>query len=129
MKERCYNPKNKSYKDYGGRGIKVCYEWLNDSQSFIDWCESNKWVKGLFLDRIDNNGNYSPENCRLVTHMENCLNQRKRRNNTTGVAGVSIHNGKYRARVSMYGKRHHIGVFESLKEAKLAIDNFKNNQR
>lgn len=73
--ERCYNPKTKGYKNYGGRGIKVVKEWKNP-KTFIDWCLANGWAKKLQLDRRKNNGNYSPRNCRFVTSIVNCNNTR-----------------------------------------------------
>lgn len=66
MKDRCYRKNNSDYKDYGGRGITVCKEWLNDFQKFYDWA-INKWQKRLIFDRINVNGNYEPNNCRFVT--------------------------------------------------------------
>lgn len=75
MLHRCNDPKRKKYKDYGGRGISVCPEW-NDPNVFIDWAEQNGYEPGLQLDRIDNNGNYSPDNCRWLTPKENSRNRR-----------------------------------------------------
>ena len=68
MKSRCYNPNNKSYKNYGARGIKVCDEWLTDSRKFVEWSLVSGWKKGLTLDRIDVNGNYEPNNCRWTSY-------------------------------------------------------------
>ena len=76
MKARCYNVKNKAYKNYGGRGIEVCDEWRYASKTFFDWALSNGWQQGLELDRKDNNGNYCPSNCRFVTPMGNARNRR-----------------------------------------------------
>ena len=74
LKNRCYNKNNTSYKWYGGRGIKVCDEWKNNFKSFYDWAIENNWQKGLQIDRIDNNKNYAPDNCRFVTPKENIRN-------------------------------------------------------
>ena len=75
MKNRCYNPKSESYKNYGARGIEVCKEW-QDRENFTIWAINNGYKKGLQLDRIDNNGNYEPNNCRWVTPKENSRNRR-----------------------------------------------------
>jgi len=70
MKARCLNPNNPKYHRYGGRGIKVCEEWM-DIKNFSEWALSNGWKQGLTLDRINNDGNYCPENCRWVSVCEN----------------------------------------------------------
>lgn len=79
MKQRCYSPKNPSYKFYSRRNITVCQEWLDSFQTFKDWALLNgydysKNRKEQSLDRIDNSKGYSPDNCRFVTHSENCKN-------------------------------------------------------
>lgn len=76
MKQRCYNPKIKSYKTYGARGIRVCDEWLHDYPRFAEWASNNGWKPGLTLDRIDPDGNYCPENCRFITRSENAKRAR-----------------------------------------------------
>lgn len=76
MYQRCYNPKHHAYKDYGGRGIVICDEWLGSYDKFINWALKNGYKRGLSIDRIDNNQGYSPDNCRFVTMKENARNRR-----------------------------------------------------
>lgn len=75
MKFRCSNPGASHFEHYGGRGILMCDEWKNNFQSFYDWSIKAGWEKGLEIDRIDNDGNYEPNNCRWVTHQINCQNR------------------------------------------------------
>lgn len=76
MKRRCTNPKDKEYKNYGGRGIKLGPVWLNDFVAFYKWAIRNGWKKGLQVDRTNNSGNYEPSNCRFVTPKVNVNNKR-----------------------------------------------------
>lgn len=83
MKQRCYRKTNYNYKWYGGKGIKICDEWLKDFKNFYNWAinngydESLPWYKNS-IDRIDSNKDYSPENCRWITMKEQRKNQIKR---------------------------------------------------
>lgn len=79
MKDRCCNPKDKRYERYGGRGITICDEWLNDYSAFERWALSNGYSDDLTIDRIDNDGNYEPNNCRFVTVKENNNNRSSNR--------------------------------------------------
>jgi len=74
IKSRCYRNTDKRYSRYGGRGISVCDEWLNDPESFIKWSVENGYKVGLTIDRKDNNGDYSPDNCRFITTAQNNRN-------------------------------------------------------
>ena len=71
MKRRCYGTKTSRYYRYGGRGIKICDGWKNNFLAFYNWSINNGWKKGLTIDRIDNDGNYEPENCQWLTKSEN----------------------------------------------------------
>lgn len=79
IKQRCLNKNNYSYHNYGGRGIKICDEWKNDFMSFYNWSMENGYKEGLTIDRINNNGNYEPSNCRWTTRLVQCNNTRSNR--------------------------------------------------
>lgn len=70
MKQRCYYKKYKLFERYGGRGIKICDEWLDDNCKFFEWALANGYSDDLTIDRIDNDGNYTPDNCRWVTRTQ-----------------------------------------------------------
>ena len=77
IKQRCFNPNNKRYANYGGRGITICDEWLNDYLAFKEWAMENGYEDNgdLSIDRIDNDGNYEPNNCRWVDRIVQANNK------------------------------------------------------
>ena len=79
MRERCLNQHHRYYNDYGGRGIKICDEWLQSFLPFEAWALANGYADHLELDRVDNDGDYTPENCRWTTRKENFNNRRTTR--------------------------------------------------
>ena len=111
MIQRCTNPSNPRFADYGGRGIKVCSRWVGSLANFIQ--DMGLKPDNMSLDRIDNDGDYCPENCHWTTASEQNLNKRKYKNNTTGITGVDMYKGRFRVR---YRKKH-VGIYLTLDDA------------
>lgn len=89
MKNRCNTPSYSCYHRYGGRGITYCKEWEN-FEPFMEWALNNGYSDDLTLDRINNDGNYCPENCRWTTQHEQSMNK-THLPNKTGYVGVKAH--------------------------------------
>lgn len=123
MKNRCDNPKNKSYKNYGGIGITYEDNWKSFDCFWQDMGES--YQENLELDRIDVHGNYSKENCRWVSESEQAFNQRLKFNNTSGVSGVSFCNIRkmWRATIGVKRVQIELGYYLNFELAHLARKN------
>ena len=126
IKARTSNTNYKCYRDYGGRGITICDEWKNDFTSFYTWAISNGYSDELSIDRIDNDGNYCPENCRWVTQTMQCRNQRIQKNNTSGYKGVCYRkdNNNFRVSLSVNKKIINLGTFPTPVEGAVAYNNY-----
>lgn len=128
MKNRCYNPNTCYYKNYGARGIKVCDEWLGEDgyNNFKKWALKNGYKKELSLDRIDNNGDYNPNNCRWTTERIQNINKRPSIPNTSGFVGVakeSCSNGYY-GYVKINNKVYYTGCSKDIVIAAIMRNNY-----
>ena len=125
LKGRVLNPKHKHYNDYGGRGITICDEWL-DVQNFYNWAMSNGYSDELTIDRIDNDGNYEPNNCRWTTKTIQSRNTRIYKNNSSGFKGVVYHkdNNKYIAQICVNKNNIYLGSFLTAVEGAVAYNNY-----
>lgn len=125
MKTRCTCPTVKPYSYYGGRGIRVCEEWMASYEAFRDWAMANGYSDRLEIDRIDVNGHYEPSNCRWATRREQMRNTRKRRDaKTSKFKGVSwcANVSKWRTQYCTNGRVVHVGLYRTQIEAALAYD-------
>jgi hypothetical protein len=116
MLQRCYNSKNKRYKDWGGRGITVCKRWLIFTNFLEDMGDR---PKGLTIERINNDKGYYKENCCWATRGIQARNRRTRKDNKTGIMGVHWNKEmqKYRVRITANPKRICLGHFSNLPDA------------
>ena len=128
IKRRTLNPKHKQYINYGGRGITICDEWKNDFMPFYNWALLNGYEenKGLSIDRIDNNGDYCPENCRWVDRTIQRRNTRIAKNNTSGFKGVCLvkKTNKYMSYITVDKNRVFLGYFQTAVEGAIAYNNY-----
>lgn len=125
MKSRCNNPNYHGFHYYGGRGIKIHPTWSefeNFKSDLYELYTKHAEVYGednTTIERVDVNNNYEPGNVRFATKTEQILNRRIARNNKSGYEGVnySQNMGKWEARISLFGKKKHLGFFTELEEA------------
>ena len=123
--QRTTSTKSKHYVNYGARGITICDRWLNLSLFVEDMYPS--YIEGLSIDRIDNDGNYEPSNCRWATKSVQARNTRRiQAHNTSGYRGVSFAKipQKWIAGITINSKRIHIGYFDAIAEAVQAYDDY-----
>lgn len=120
IKKRCYDEKDTAYERYGGRGIRVCDRWLESFMYFYEDMGPRPGA-GYSIDRINPNGDYSPQNCRWATIYTQARNRRARKDSSTGVRGVRKNKiGRYEASIYAGGKLRRIGTYSSVAEAEAA---------
>lgn len=122
MRQRCENPNLKSYKNYGARGICVCKEWEN-FDNFYQWATNAGYykLKRPTIERINNDGNYCPENCKWATPLEQSYN--KRTFNSSGIRGISwsMRRKAWVAQFWYKGVSYYVGQFKDIEQAKTEL--------
>jgi len=129
LRYRCRNESFKQYMDYGGRGITVCEEWDNDPETFVDWSvDFGGWEagKGLTIERINNNGNYEPDNCEWIIRELQSANQRIRKDNTSGMRGINWNKKLKKWIASIHSRKvsYYLGCYRDIDEANEARNKF-----
>ena len=125
MKSRCHCETSPVFSYYGGRGIEVCREWRHSYEAFRDWAHDNGYRSDLELDRIDNDGDYEPSNCRWADRTLQMRNTRKRVDGKTSkYKGVSwcANVSKWRVQFSRNGRNRHVALFDNEEDAARRYD-------
>ena len=131
MINRCYREDVNNYHNYGGRGIKVCDEWFDDMSFFIEWFNDN-YIDGYEIDRIDNDGDYSPDNCRFVSKSDNAKNRRDKASRKSKYRYVMWNKDRQKWFVNApyldngVRKRKYLGLYIDEEDAYKAILSFDN---
>ena len=132
MRRRCYNPKCKTYANYGARGISICKDWIDSYHNFECWALNNGFDIKLSIDRINNDGNYEPSNCRWADSTTQSLNRRKMKNTINTHKGIYEIKDRflakpYKAYFYKDYKTYIIGYYKTIEEAIQARENFVTN--
>lgn len=132
MKNRCYRKDDKHFQDYGGREITVCDEWRNDFESYFSYISKldNAFKDGFSIDRINNDGNYEPDNIRWANATTQNFNKRIQKNNTSGIKGIHFDKrySNYIPRITTGNrKRIELGRFKTIEDAKKCLYEYKQN--
>lgn len=125
--QRCINKNSEYFHRYGGRGISICKDWRVSFIKFKEWSLLNGYGDNLSIDRIDNNGNYEPSNCRWTTKEVQSRNKSVLfSNNSSGYKGVTWHirDRKWNAKISVNNKRIHLGYFDTAIECAKAYNEY-----
>lgn len=121
MWKRCYNKNEWAYPYYGGRGIKLCDRWMEpEGIGFMNfYADMGDIPNGLEIERVNNDGDYCPDNCVWAARSEQTFNQRKRCNNVSGRSGVSFNqkHGKYVVTIGKNNKSIYLGIYSDFEEA------------
>ena len=118
MRQRCENPRNAFFYRYGGRGINICEEW-SEFMPFYEWAMANGYRDDLTIERIDNDGDYCPSNCKWATQQEQSLNK-THLPSKTGYVGVRYRANGYQAEFTRNRKLHYVGRFKTAEAAAAA---------
>lgn len=124
MIKRCHDESNSRYPYYGARGIKVCDRWRKSFDNFLEDMEPS-FKEGLELDRINNDGNYTPDNCRWTTHSENMLNRRDFENKEGLPPGVRRQYNRYHGRCQVNKKSYTTETFDNPEDAYESLQKLK----